>query len=221
MLRRMAIAAALLCGAGLSTLSAAQDAAPASAPAPADPMMQRIGEEFDRTTAGAANVSEETRPSPTVPPSAARSLAALLVVVALILLVYYAARRWGKRVPILAGSHLGKVLGRLYLDRGTALHFVQVGEKVLLIGANTNSISLIGEFPATGLRGSGAPVASGATATPFNPDSFLAELRARSQDLSTAPQRPPQAEEDEIASLRGDIHRLQRYLREENREIQD
>ena len=34
-------------------------------------------------------------------------------------------------------------------------------------------------------------------------------------------QRLPQAEEDEIATLRGDIQRLQRYLRDENREHED
>ena len=49
-----------------------------------------------------------------------------------------------------------------------------------------------------------------AVGVPFD---LLAELRARSQDLAGG-SRMPKAEEDEIASLRGDIQRLQRYLRD-------
>ncbi len=211
----IAVAAGLCCAA----LSAAQEL-PAPTPA-ADPLTQQIGVEMDRRAAEAAAApGERTTPAPVDPTaSVLRSVSSLFVVIALILIVYYAARRWGKRVPLLAGAHLGKVLGRLYLDRGTALHFVQVGEKVLLIGANANSVSLISEVSASGIH-RGAPPQSPAAPVPFNPDSFLAELRARSQELSSA-QRVPQAEEDEIANLRGDIQRLQRYLRDENREHGD
>jgi flagellar biogenesis protein FliO len=200
--------------------SLAQDAPTA----PADPLAQQVGAEMDRR-------DTDTPATSTAPARALRTtvgadkllqtVAALCVVVALILIGSYALRRWGKRVPLLAGAHLGKVLGRLYLDRGTALHFVQVGEKVLLIGANANSISLISEYAAGAIHGrakaSGTEISA---AAPFNPDSFLAELRARSQDLAGG-ERLPRAEEDEIANLRGDIQRLQRYLREENREQED
>lgn len=180
-------------------------------------MSQRETQEAE--AGGAAN-----RPGqPSMSSNYTQGVLALSFVVALILVVYWAVRRWGKSMPILAGSHLGKVLGRVYLDRGTALHFVQVGEKVLLVGVNANSVSLLGEFSSSifGAR-AGAPVA-GASATasvPFNPDSFLAELRTRSSQFS-AERTPRGAEEDEIASLRGDIQRLQRYLREENREHED
>ncbi len=219
MRRRFLCLVGLLASVYVSALCTAQETA---APA-ADPLTRQIGEEMDRRAAEAAANTDTANipPPPTSMSSALRSLSALFVVIALILLVYYAARRWGKRVPMLAGAHLGKVLGRLYLDRGTALHFVQVGEKILLIGANANSVSLLGEFSAAGIhRGVDAQAPVGAAAIPFNPDSFLAELRARSQDL-TSTQRVPKAEEDEIANLRGDIQRLQRYLREENREHED
>jgi len=217
-LKRIALAAVLIVGVCVQAISVAQDTAPAAA-AP-DSLTEKIGAEMDRRAAEVAAAPTDTKiPAPVVP-SAPRSIAALAFVLALILLVYGAARRWGKRVPILAGAHLGKVLGRLYLDRSTALHFVQVGEKVLLIGANANSVSLIGEFAAGGLNRGNAQAPATAAAIPFNPDSFLAELRARSQDLKPA-QHVPQAEEDEIANLRGDIQRLQRYLREENREHED
>ena len=59
-------------------------------------------------------------------------------------------------------------------------------------------------------------------APPFNPDSFLAQLQASSQAMGPALEmEEAQVDDDEIAALRGDIQRLQRYLREEARESQD
>ena len=63
--------------------------------------------------------------------------------------------------------------------------------------------------------------ASEAEAT-FNPDSFLAQLQASSQAMDPRLKtEETQVDDDEIAALRGDIQRLQRYLREESRESQD
>lgn len=224
------IAAAALCAGSVFAQETETQAAPvapvAQAPAPNDALLNAIGENMDaidRSTAEqAAEIAENRTPGgPSMAPNYTQGLLALAFVVALILVVYWAVRRWGKNVPMLAGSHLGKVLGRVYLDRGTALHFVQVGEKVLLVGANANSVSLLGEFSAATFNGgtakdSGTP----AMAVPFNPDSFLAELKSRSAQFAPS-ERGARAEEDEIASLRGDIQRLQRYLREENREHED
>lgn len=221
------IAAVLMCArpavAQEETPPSVEPAAPAAA-AP-DSFMQQIGDEMDRRATEAAETSEpRDRPGERAMASNyTQGILALSFVVALILVVYWAVRRWGKSMPILAGSHLGKVLGRVYLDRGTALHFVQVGEKVLLVGVNVNSVSLLGEFSSSAFNAqAGAPVAGAvaAASVPFNPDSFLAELRTRSTQFS-AERTPRGADEDEIASLRGDIQRLQRYLREENREHED
>lgn len=151
-----------------------------------------------------------------------RGIAALCVVLALILLAYYGLRRWGKNVPILAGSHFGALLGRIYLDRGNALHFVRVADRVLVVGVNSNSITLVADFDADAFDDGPeeGPVREPA-ATDFNPDSFLAQLHAQSQEFERAGVGLPLAEEDEIAALRGDIQRLQRYLREESREYEE
>jgi len=223
----MLIALALLCSRPCGAQEVAPPPAAQATPAPVtapDPFLQQVGAEMDRrATQEAGNTEAANVPgAPSIAPNMAQGLLALAFVVALIFIVYWAAQRWGKKVPMLAGAHLGKVLGRVYLDRGTALHFVQVGEKVLLVGVNANSVSLLGEFSSAAFHGhAGVSTASGAAApVPFNPDSFLAELRTRSAQF-TPGERVPRAEEDEIASLRGDIQRLQRYLREENREHED
>lgn len=203
------------------------DPAPPAAQA-SDPLLEQIGAGMDdidrrREAAEADTGAADRVGGPSMAPNFVQGLLALSFVIALILIAYWALQRWGKRVPMLAGAHLGKVLGRVYLDRGTTLHFVQVGEKVLLVGVNANSVSLLGEFSSTVFNGhASAPAMGGAAVAPapFNPDSFLAELRTRSAQFAQT-ERVPRAEEDEIASLRGDIQRLQRYLREENREHED
>jgi hypothetical protein len=118
---------------------------------------------------------------------------------------------------MLAGPNLGRVLGRVYLDKGTALHFVRIGDRVLVVGVNGNAISTVGEFNASTFDSGNAAPSARAQSEPFNPDSFLAELRERSLELKESAIVSP-SEEDEIAALRGDIQRLQRYLRDENRE---
>lgn len=185
-----------------------------------------INDEIDRrsTVEGAGEAGPFTS---SVVPSAAskmlRGIFALCVVLALILFVYYGARRWGKKVPLLAGASLGSVLGRIHLERGTTLHFVRTGGRVLVVGVNGNAVSLVSDFDVAAFErfGSGGKEEK-AAAPPFNPDSFLAQLQASSRavgpglEMEQAP-----VDDDEIAALRSDIQRLQRYLREESRESQD
>lgn len=225
----MLVAAVVLAAGPVLAQEEPADAAPQTAPAAApDPLLEQIGSTMDDMARRNATQGENTadlRDAPPLAPNMIQGLLALGFVIALILIAYWALRRWGKGVPMLAGAHLGKVLGRVYLDRGTALHFVQVGDKVLLVGVNPNAVSLLGEFSSAVFNSqTAAPSTGGATtaaaAVPFNPDSFLAELRTRSAQFAQT-ERVPRAEEDEIASLRGDIQRLQRYLREENREHED
>ena len=149
-------------------------------------------------------------------------LLALCIVLALILGIYYGVRRWGKKVPLLAGPGLGALLGRIHLERGTALHFVRTAGRVLVIGANNNSISLLADFDAALFDQKHPEETTEAAPAPFNPDSFLAQLQASSEAMGRRViHDQPKAEDDEIAALRGDIQRLQRYLREESRESQD
>lgn len=191
-----------------------------------DLLLQRVNAELDREEGEPAAADQDRVYARQVNPvgtgTLLRGIFALCIVLALILTAYYGVRRWGKNVPILAGSHFGSVLGRIYLDRGNALHFVKVADRVLVVGVNANSISLVGNFSAEefGDLGEG-PAPSEPERGEFNPDSFLAQLQAQSRDFAESGAGLPKAEEDEIAALRGDIHRLQRYLREESREYEE
>ena len=73
-------------------------------------------------------------------------LVGLFIVCATIILLGYAFRRFGKNTPFLAGASLGKVLGRIHLAPKSSLTFVQAGNKVLVVGVTTNTISLICEY---------------------------------------------------------------------------
>ena len=197
--------------------------------APMDPieaeLISRVNAEIDRrdeaeTGADQTGLADATQGAVQ---SALRAIFALCIVLGLILLTYYSVKRWGKRVPILAGSSLGTVLGRLHLERGTTLHFVRTAGRVLVVGVNGNSVSLVADFDASSfaMMEVGDSGASNA-AQPFNSDTFLAQLQASSQTMQPPAETGEEVvDEDEIAVLRGDIQRLQRYLREESREPQD
>ncbi len=191
-------------------------------------LIGRINDEIDRR-AGADDAEGRTvfpgRAQPDAMSSLMRAIFALSVVLALILFVYYGVRKWGRNVPLLAGSSLGTVLGRIHLERGTTLHFLRTGGRVLIVGVNGNAVSLVADFEAAEFESAGAdsPAELSEAPAPFNPDSFLEQLQASSRTMespySFANETP--IDDDEIAALRGDIQRLQRYLREESREPQD
>jgi len=185
---------------------------------PPDPLLAGVQQEMDSADAGPDRVDSvfADRDSGTSAGKAlGKTLAALCLVLALCFGLFYAARRWGKGVPMLAGPSLAKVLGRIHLDRGTALHFVRIGDRVLVIGVNGSAITNLADFSASVFEKAGGEDGNGEAA--FNPDSFLAELQQHSLEMRQSAGLP-RADEDEIASLRGDIQRLQRYLRDENRE---
>src|SRR5690606_11866995 len=107
-------------------------------------------------------------------------------------------------------------LGRMPLDHRTVLHFVAVGEKVLVVAVTQGSVALLGTFNAevfeTPAAASGTPPAPGVSGD------FLAQLQASAQSMDSA----TGADDDvEIASLRNDIERLQRYLKEGPREPEE
>lgn len=198
---------------------------------PIDPveadLIGRINDEMDRRgeTEDGADVGSFQRARVPGPASnLLQGIFALSFVLGLIFLVYYGIRKWGKKVPLLAGSSLGTILGRMHLERGTALHFVRTGGRVLIVGVNGNAVSLVADFDAKAFESvTDAPVKTPDSVVPFNPDSFLAQLQASSKTMESSrvggDEMP--VDDDEIAALRGDIQRLQRYLREESRESQD
>jgi len=218
--RGVAIAALV----GIACVLAAPVVAQDDVPPQDDDLLRRINEELDnRATAegelddilGRTSRAEQEQPNLIL-----RGIFALCVVLALILLAYAAVRRWGQKMPLVAGGQYGQVLGRLYLDRGAALHFVRVRDRVLIVGVATGSVSLVAEVPASEFGASPA-FEGGGEPEAFNADSFLAQLHAHSAELVRPGEVIDSTEEDEIAALRGDIQRLQRYLREESRGQED
>jgi flagellar protein FliO/FliZ len=140
-----------------------------------------------------------------------RAVASLCMVIAVIVLLVWVLRRIGRRNPLLAGQHFGKILGRIHLAPHASLHFVKVGERVLAIGLTPQNISLLAEFHPDELE------LEAPEPQPEDPrakaSSFLEELRASAGDWKSEP-----AQQDELTELRGDLQRLQAYLRERVRE---
>jgi flagellar biogenesis protein FliO len=139
----------------------------------------------------------------------------LCVIIAAILLLGVAVRRWGRKTPLLAGADLGKVMGRVYLDRNVSVHYVETAGQVLVIGVTQNAITLLASFDQSVFSKSRAtgPELSSVAETPSD---FLRHLessttRMRAETGDTAP-------DAEIQALQSNIARLQRYLKEEARE---
>ncbi len=156
------------------------------------------------------NASDAPPPQPRTNAYAAlQAIGALCVVIALILLLSWALRKYGKNAPIFAHAKLGQLLGRIYLDRNACLYYVRTGGRVLAIGATRNGLSLIAEFDeaAFDLRAPQSEIA------PSPRLRFVDYLKASAQRMERDPDRPP-IDDADLASLRGDIQRLQERLRE-------
>ena len=180
---------------------------------------ESIGEAMDEEASSAAETdsaasTEDESGSRGLGQNIAQSFVALLVVLALILLCVYLLKRFGKQTPLLAGSSLGTVLGRIYLSPKASLHFVKVRNTVLVVGVTPAGMSSIARLDASLFE-----EASGKSATssaPNAPGSFLAHLKSSRQ---TGTPKDAENEDDEIAALRGDLARLQQYLQETSREL--
>jgi len=142
-----------------------------------------------------------------------RMISALAFVLALILGLYYLTRRFGTKVPVLAGAQLGKVLGKIYLSKDAALHFVQAGGRVLLVGVTPGGVQLVAEFDQSTFD---ANSEGGQELEDIDPEKFLAHLNQQTSDFNL--NKEPDTTDDDISALRSDIRRLQGYLQEEARE---
>jgi flagellar biogenesis protein FliO len=145
----------------------------------------------------------------------AKVLWALCLVIGLILIVYYFAKKFGRHTPLLAGANLGTVLGRIHLTRGATLYYVETGGKILIVGVTGNSISSVGEFDAADLDPEEETEGGG----DLSPEDFLSQLQSTTKSMSQSIQATD--DDDDIATLRGDIERLQQYLQEESRGVPD
>lgn len=142
-----------------------------------------------------------------------RVAAALALIVALIIASRLFMMRYGRRSPLLAGSQYARVMGRVYLDPRTSVHFVSISDKVLVLGVTQSSVAHLATFDA---KEFGGPESASSLATHSAeglPRDFLATLRTSSRSIDES----PATEDTEIVSLKGDIERLQRYLREGSR----
>jgi flagellar biogenesis protein FliO len=129
----------------------------------------------------------------------------------LILISYYLLGRFGKKTPLFAGANLGQILGRLYLSPRACLYFVKVKDRVLIVGVTPANISQVAELPADKFDAVTEKKAQSAASPGAN--AFLKELKSQVSGQA------PDEVDDEIAALRGDLDRLQRYLQESTREI--
>jgi len=150
-----------------------------------------------------------------------QSLMALLLVLGLFLLLSYGLRRFGQRSALIPSSELASVLGRVYLTPKVSIHFVRVGDKVLLIGVGQNDPRLLTEFPGSAFgfkEDAGTPDdEDSADVAAQRPDqAFWDELQTRARELTREDEDA--SADAEITSLRDDIKRLQRTLQDSDRE---
>lgn len=162
---------------------------------------------------GAAAPETEAAAPPMEPPSLShfipRMIIGLCIVCGLILLGGCLARRMGRHSPLLAGPRLGAVLGRVHLAPKVTLHYVRTGGRVLVVAVTPNAVSLVADFPGDQFEATAPEEASDAAAqADARPASFLQQLQA------IARQGASPENEDDLAALRSDLQRLQRYLQE-------
>lgn len=193
---------------------------PVIPPSPEDErFLKEVGDLMGQETSPPAEESdgnENPGPAKSLIRAGIELIAALSFVIALILFVFYFIRRVGKKTSLLAGPELGAVLGRIHLARGSALHFVRAGGRILVVGVTNNAMSLIAEFDSDAFGNESEETADSGDGNAFNPDQFLDQLRSSSMAMKKDPAQP--VKDDEIDSLRSDIQRLQEYLREESRD---
>jgi len=207
---------------GINLAYPAQEGATA-APAEPDPAQQKI-QQVNQALDQSANpeppvAAAQTEPAEWSPlKNSMRALFGLLAALALLFLLGYLAKRFGKNSPLFAGGDLARVMGKVYLQPRASLHFVRTGGRILVLGVTPNAVSTIAEFDADSFE----PISAEAPASkpagggsPSETESFLAQFKASLESIARAtPSANPEHDDAEIAALREDVQRLQRYLQE-------
>ncbi|MCX5769654.1 MAG: flagellar biosynthetic protein FliO [Candidatus Hydrogenedentes bacterium] len=198
----------------------------ATAPAAPDLVQQKI-QQVNLALENLANTTPpiaaaQTQPAEWSPlQKTLRALFGLLAALALLFLLGYLAKRYGKNTPLFAGGDLAKLMGKVYLSPRASLHFVRTGGRILVLGVTPNSISAVAEFdsdsfePISAESSAAKPSSPAAPGTPSETESFLAQFKASLESIAHAtPSQNPEQDDTEIAALREDVQRLQRYLQE-------
>lgn len=149
--------------------------------------------------------------------NALRAVFGLLAALALLFLLGYLAKRFGKHSPLFAGGNLARIMGKVYLSPKASLHFVRTGGKILVVGVTPNAISLVAEFEEDTFQTEPGESGEGPAAKTAESDteSFLAQFKASLETIAkSVPAEPLEEGDAEIAALREDVQRLQRYLQE-------
>lgn len=190
--------------------------------APEDDFVEGIAREMDRLGSGDGGAAPSAAdggaaPAPADPGGTRgggwmfylRWIMSICLVVAGILVLGIGAKRLGSNTPLLAGSQFGKVLGRLYLERGVSLHFVRTGGRVLVVGVTSGAVSIVGEFDADTFSGTDEESAD----EDGQNEDFMKQLEISAGKMSSRAE--VYEVDDELASLRRDVERLQGYLRDD------
>jgi len=187
-------------------------------PAP-DPLMKEVNAELDKKEVSVQSSALPVEPNENTNPygHAAKVISALFFVCALILMLFLLAKRYGRKLPALAGAELAQTLGQVYLKPNVSLHFVETGGKVLVIGLSPNSMTAIAEFDAVAFHAQveDESQAAAAEAEPgtIQTSDFLKEFKQSLEEMRKPTPAGP-SDDAEITALREDVHRLQRYLQE-------
>lgn len=175
-------------------------------------ILDAVGAEMEKAEGTAAAAAQTPAKATLEPKSGLASLLqgiyALVIVLLLIGAAYALLMRLRRHAPMLGGGEFASVVGRLHLDTRFALHFVRVGDKVLLLGVTAQNINILEAFDAATFN------LEHTKAMPEveSQHDFMDHLRASTHALN--PMTPGGADDEEIVSLRGDIERLKRYLEE-------
>jgi len=98
------------------------------------------------------------------------------------------------------------------------LHFVRTGGKVLVVGQTQNALTLIASFDEAEFAVPEEPAARPEADFFSQLRGNLSRMQRKDGEDDSVREAVDSIDEDDIAALRGDIHRLQEYLRDSTRE---
>ncbi len=200
-------------------------------PAETDPWMEEVrklqaeedgavGNTESADSEGPGGANENTAPQDErdfeLFPALLQGLAALLGTLALFLLLLAVLKRWGRRSPLLTGTGLGEMIGRITLSPQASIHFIRVKNEVLVVGVTQQSVNLIRTMDAELFDAEEElEMPSGATEG-AEPIDFIAQLQASQSAMGQAATSANM--DEELDSLKGDLQRLKQYFQESTRE---
>lgn len=151
-----------------------------------------------------------------------RTLVALIFVIGLILVLLGVLRYFSNKTYRGIKS-IGKIVGVLYLSPRTKIYYVQSAGKVFVLGVSGDRINLLFVFPEDEFFASIANEDITDSSYPQKTFSKVlddVETRIQSQSASKMPEVSENID-DELASLKANIQRLQQAIREETNNASD